>query len=227
MWQVTSCTILRLPCFTQADFKIFEIDKRLKGNIISKHYDTSDVQCTVLCVESRKCRSYNIHVAKIICELNSKALIDNGTKLTDDMGWVYKSTDYTDQNVCPTFAPVVHYTLFHSNLPQFDDLQCLFLLNRIININQITVSSDFRVSYNFTMSRCISGLYLLYYDSLVSPFTQQNIVKLLRFRQITIVGSIFTLYSTIVMTGTTKNDNWYHFLKYFQILFRLALSVRI
>ena len=100
LWHSVFSTILRLPCFTQADFKIFEIDKRLKGNIISTHYDTSDVQCTVLCVENRKCRSYNIHVAKMICELNSKALIDNGTKLTDDMGWVYKSTNYSDLYVC-------------------------------------------------------------------------------------------------------------------------------
>ena len=103
LWHPVFSTILRLPCFTQADFKIFEIDKRLEGNVFSKHYDTSDVQCTVLCVENRKCRSYNIHVAKMICELNSKALIDNGTKLTDDMGWVYKSTNYSGLYVCSTF----------------------------------------------------------------------------------------------------------------------------
>ena len=83
-------TILRLPCMTIADFTITEFGKRLTGNVISKHYDTTDVQCTILCVQNNKCRSYNIQRVKLICELNGKAVADNGTELSDDVEWFYK-----------------------------------------------------------------------------------------------------------------------------------------
>ena len=103
LWHPVFCTILRLPCATHAEFNIFEFGKRLKSNVINRHYDTNDVQCTILCVGNEKCRSYNINEAKLICELNSKALYDNGTELTDDSEWLYKSTDYNNPIVCLKF----------------------------------------------------------------------------------------------------------------------------
>ena len=77
-----------------ANFNIIEYGKRMKGNVISRHYGTNDVQCTMLCVQNPKCRSYNINQANSLCELNSKAWTDHGTSLADDTEWLYKSTDY-------------------------------------------------------------------------------------------------------------------------------------
>ena len=100
---VVLCTILRLPCTIIADFTITESDKRLKGNVISKHYDTNDAQCTILCVQNEKCRSYNVKRTKLICELNSKAVVDYGTELSDDVEWLYRSTNYSSPFVCQIF----------------------------------------------------------------------------------------------------------------------------
>ena len=92
---VILCTILRLPCMTIADFNVIEFGKRLKGSVISRHYDTNDVQCTILCVQNERCRSYNMQRTTLICELNSKAVFDHGTELSDDAKWLYKSTNYS------------------------------------------------------------------------------------------------------------------------------------
>ena len=100
LWHIVFCTMLRLPCTTHAEFNVFEFGKRLIGNVISRHYNTNDIQCIVLCVQNQKCRSYNVNEAKLICELNNKALADNGTQLTDDTEWLYKSTDYNNLFVC-------------------------------------------------------------------------------------------------------------------------------
>ena len=100
LWHAVFCTILRLPCLNDAEFNVFEFGKRLKGNLISRHRHTNDMQCTILCVGHDKCRSYNINRAQMICELNSKALVDNGTKLIDDGEWIYKSTNYSFPWVC-------------------------------------------------------------------------------------------------------------------------------
>ena len=101
---VVLCTILRLPCMTIADFTITEHSKRLTGSVISRHYDTTDVQCTMLCVQNEKCRSYNMQRTKLICELNGKALADNGAELSDDIEWLYRSTNYSSPFVCSFFA---------------------------------------------------------------------------------------------------------------------------
>ena len=85
---------------TDANFNVIEYGKRLKGNIISRHYGTNDVQCTTLCVQNPQCRSYNINQAKFVCELSSKALADYGTSLADDTEWLYKSTNYKSLWVC-------------------------------------------------------------------------------------------------------------------------------
>jgi len=86
---------------TDANFNVIEDGKRLKGNVISKHYGATNVQCTIFCVQNLKCRSYNINQAKLVCELNSKALADNGTVLVDDKEWQYKSTNYINLLVGP------------------------------------------------------------------------------------------------------------------------------
>ena len=87
-------TILRLPCDTFAEFRIFSIGKRLTGHVLRTDKGLEDGQCMMKCVEHRKCRSYNLNVKDKICELNSKAHADNGTMLADETDWIYKSTDY-------------------------------------------------------------------------------------------------------------------------------------
>jgi len=99
---VVLCTILRLPCMTIADFTITEHGKRLTGSVISRHYDTTDVQCMILCIQNGKCRSYNMQRTKLICELNGNSLADNGAKLSDDIEWLYRSTNYSSPLVGPT-----------------------------------------------------------------------------------------------------------------------------
>ena len=101
---VVLCTILRLPCMTIADFTITEHGKRLTGSVISRHYDTTDVQCMILCIQNGKCRSYNMQRTKLICELNGNSLADNGAKLSDDIEWLYRSTNYSSPLVCSFFA---------------------------------------------------------------------------------------------------------------------------
>ena len=88
---------------TDANFNVVEDGKRLQGNVISKHYGATNVQCTVFCVQNLKCRSYNINQAKLVCELNEKALADNGTELADDKEWQHKSTNYSSLWVCLGF----------------------------------------------------------------------------------------------------------------------------
>ena len=121
------CTILRLPCMTIADFNVIEFGKRLTGSVISRHYDTTDVQCTILCVQNEKCRSYNMQRTKLICELNSKAVVDYGTELSDDAKWLYKSTNYSNPLVRSTFSffPVIRKDFnffFHGFLCQIHDV---------------------------------------------------------------------------------------------------------
>ena len=96
--------ILRLPCMTIADLNVIEFGKRLTGNVISRHYDTTDVQCTMLCAQNTKCRSYNIQRTKLICELNSKAAVDYGAEISDDVKWLYKSTNYNNPLVRQMFT---------------------------------------------------------------------------------------------------------------------------
>ena len=92
-------TILRLPCKTVADFNIFHLGKRLMGHVLMSFNGLMDVQCMIKCIENSKCRSYNTNTNGK-CEINKKALVDNGTSLTTDSDWVYKSTDYSSTLVC-------------------------------------------------------------------------------------------------------------------------------
>ena len=96
---------------TDANFNVIEDGKRLKGNVISKHYGATNVQCTIFCVQNLKCRSYNINQVKLVCELNSKALADNGTVLVDDKEWQYKSTNYSNLWVCSSFLQILNTSL--------------------------------------------------------------------------------------------------------------------
>ena len=91
---------------TDANFNLIEDGKRLKGNVISKHHGATNVQCTIFCVQNLKCRSYNINQVKLVCELNSKALADNGTVLVDDKEWQYKSTNYSNLWVCSSLLQI-------------------------------------------------------------------------------------------------------------------------
>ena len=109
---VVLCTILRLSCKTIADFTITEFGKCLTGNVISRHYDTTDVQCTILCVQNEKCRSYNMQRTKLICELNAKAVANNGTGLSDHAKWLYKSTNYSNPFVRQLFIFMLSYIHF-------------------------------------------------------------------------------------------------------------------
>ena len=53
-----------------------------------------DIQCMVKCVENVKCRSYNTNTKDGRCEINGKALFDNGITLSTASDWLYKSTNY-------------------------------------------------------------------------------------------------------------------------------------
>eukprot|EP00794_Sanderia_malayensis_P017390 gene17390-19132_t len=101
-------TILRLPCGKYANFSISALGKKLQGHVIMEERNTDNVQCTQKCVEQPKCRSYNLNIDEKICQLNSKALIDNNTSLIQQPGWVYRSTDYNYTLVgvvCETLNP--------------------------------------------------------------------------------------------------------------------------
>ena len=101
---LATATILRLPCITVADFKTIYIGRRLKGYVISTKNGVDDMKCTMECVHHFDCRSYNINVKKMLCELNSKAHVDtNGKNLIADTDWIYKSTDFKDLLVCVSY----------------------------------------------------------------------------------------------------------------------------
>ena len=93
-------TILRLPCKIDALFTIFHDSKRLVGDVLMSFSALEDTQCMVKCIENAKCRSYNTNKEDGRCEINGKALVDNGTKLVTDTNWVYKSTNYSSTLVC-------------------------------------------------------------------------------------------------------------------------------
>ena len=92
-------TILRLPCTTYAEFNVFLINKALKGHVIHRESGLNDVQCMEKCIQFTKCRSYNLNRSLKLCELNAKTLGDNETELSDEHGWIYKSTDYNSKLV--------------------------------------------------------------------------------------------------------------------------------
>ncbi|XP_065061043.1 uncharacterized protein LOC135688224 isoform X1 [Rhopilema esculentum] len=106
---LVTATILRLPCITVADFKTIYIGRRFNGYVISTIKGVDDMKCTMKCVHHFDCRSYNINVEKMLCELNSKAHVDtNGTNLIADTDWIYKSTDFEDLlvgQVCKELNP--------------------------------------------------------------------------------------------------------------------------
>ena len=91
--------ILRLPCKTLADFSIVHKGRRLSDHVLKKYKGLDEEQCMIKCVEQRKCRSYNLNAKEKLCELNSKAHVDNGTVLDDETDWIYKSTDYDNRLV--------------------------------------------------------------------------------------------------------------------------------
>ncbi|XP_065067438.1 fibropellin-1-like isoform X3 [Rhopilema esculentum] len=95
-------TILRLPCQTFAEFRVFHMDKALKGHVIKTERDVDDIGCTRKCVEHHKCRSYNLNVQTKECQLNERRHGENGTQLVDAPGWLYKSTDYSKKLIGAT-----------------------------------------------------------------------------------------------------------------------------
>ena len=100
---VLNATVLRLPCMTYADFDVVFINKSLKGYLIRKDEGLNHVQCMVKCIEHAECRSYNTNGHLQMCELNTKAFGDAGTTLSDEPGWVHKSTDYSNKLVSMKF----------------------------------------------------------------------------------------------------------------------------
>ena len=99
---IGSCcgTILRLPCKTFADFKVYLLGKRLIGNVLMSFNGLRDTQCMMTCIKNVRCHSYNTNRNDGRCEINGKALVDNGTVLVTDPNWMYKSTDYSSTLVC-------------------------------------------------------------------------------------------------------------------------------
>ena len=93
-------TILRLPCKVFADFNVIHLGKRLIDHVLVFFNGLQDTQCMVKCVKNVKCRSYNTNRKDGRCEINGKALVDNGTILKADPDWVYKSTNYSLNLVC-------------------------------------------------------------------------------------------------------------------------------
>ena len=92
--------ILRLPCYTDADFVIFYPGRRLIGSVLATYYQTDDIQCTIECASNQKCRSYNINRLEKICEINGEYVSGNSSKLRRESEWLYKSTDYNRTLVC-------------------------------------------------------------------------------------------------------------------------------
>ena len=89
-----------MPCKVFADFNVIHLGKRLLDQVLASFIGLQDTQCMVKCVKNVKCRSYNTNRKDGRCEVNGKALVDNGTILNADSDWVYKSTDYSLNVVC-------------------------------------------------------------------------------------------------------------------------------
>ena len=60
---------------------------------------TDDLGCTKKCAKHPRCKSYNIHYNRKICQLNDKMAGDIGMKLTVNSGWTYKATNYNEKLV--------------------------------------------------------------------------------------------------------------------------------
>ena len=89
-----------MPCKVFADFNVIHLGKRLIDHVLASFSSLQDTQCMVKCIENAKCRSYNTNRKDGRCEINGKALADNGAILKADSDWVYKSTDYSLNLVC-------------------------------------------------------------------------------------------------------------------------------
>ena len=72
--------------------------------MIRTDYGITDVQCMVKCIELKSCRSYNINTKNMICELNGKAHVDEGTSLASDGNWMYKTTKFDSKLVSSFFV---------------------------------------------------------------------------------------------------------------------------
>ena len=97
---MVSGTILRLPCMKYAEFNVIHTRKALKGYLLQRDRNTTDVQCMKKCIEHAQCRSYNINRGLKVCELNSKAFpYDATSQLEDELNWMYKSTNFEERLV--------------------------------------------------------------------------------------------------------------------------------
>ena len=102
LWTALSAvhtTILRLPCLKYADFSVYYKNKALRGHLLYRDFAVDDLQCMAKCAQHAKCKSYNINKEKQICELNAKTYGEANTQLSDEEGWLYKSTDYDSKLV--------------------------------------------------------------------------------------------------------------------------------
>ena len=91
--------ILRLPCITLADFAVIHKDRSLTGHVIREISGIDDLECTKQCSKNLLCKSYNFQFALKICQLNDRTAKDIGSRLFENQGWVYKSTDYNETKV--------------------------------------------------------------------------------------------------------------------------------
>lgn len=96
---VTWNYILRLPCTTVAKFSVIHRHRSLNGYLLREISGIDDIECTKKCVKEPRCKSYNIHSGRKICQLSYKTTRDRGVVLSVAHGWVYKSTNYNKTKV--------------------------------------------------------------------------------------------------------------------------------
>ncbi len=89
------CTILRLPCQSEAFFTVLKPGKILPNAVIQTLPKASKNECAKACFDHPKCKSLNYCTGNGCgCELNSKYAGMIGTALIDKENWAYMSTDY-------------------------------------------------------------------------------------------------------------------------------------
>ena len=97
--------ILRLPCKTEANFKIKVKDYSLANNIIDALSATSVAQCFADCENNQLCKSINYkETGSNNCELNNKIKekVDASNFISRNQ-WTYYTTSYDAKNVCLRF----------------------------------------------------------------------------------------------------------------------------
>ena len=93
--------ILRLPCKTEANFKIKVKDYSLANNIIHARSVPSVAQCFAECEKNNLCKSVNYkETGSENCELNNKIKEKaDASNFIIRLQWTYYATSYDTKNV--------------------------------------------------------------------------------------------------------------------------------